>query len=70
MTDKAKLPYIDKNNPQFYDLNIEDKYTIRFQKTWQQKDGQYAYACIGTIKELEEMQEHLDMVFPRPETKS
>lgn len=58
---------IDENNPPFYDISIENKYIIRFRKTWQQKDGQYAYACIGTIKELEEMQEHLDEVFSRGE---
>ena len=70
MINKAKLPFVDENNPQFYDISIEDRYIIRFRKTWQQRDGQYAYACIGTIKELESMQEHLDEVFPRSATKS
>jgi hypothetical protein len=60
----------DENNPQFYDISIENKYILRFQKTWQQRDGQYAYACIGTIKDLESMQEHLDEVFPRSAKKS
>jgi hypothetical protein len=60
----------DEKNPPFYDISIENKYILRFQKTWQQRDGQYAYACIGTIKNLESMQEHLDEVFPRSTTKS
>jgi hypothetical protein len=59
-----------EEHPRFIDVAIEDKFIIRFNRIEEMRDGQYAYACKGTAKDLQALQEHIDDVYPHPRTNS
>ena len=60
----------NEKHPQFIDVAIEDKFIIRFNRIEEMRDGEYAYACKGTAKDLQDLQNLIDHTYPHPRTNS